>query len=523
MNDSVRLYEQALAAFNQRDWRQTLDLSSRILPQAPHHAGLHFITGIAALELQALQPAVRHLERASTLEPGNSTYAAHLARALSAARLTRESLETADRAMALSPQDAHTLDTLGVVYTMGNAHASAAAVFREAVRLVPDSSHYRFNLATALIATGELDDAERELEACLAMAPHSWRAHLTLAHVRKARPDANHLSRLTDLLPQAGGDDHASMYLHLSLAKEYEDLGEYDQSFEHLTAGKKAGGRTRRYAFQRDEALFDALTRAFPEPEVPVDGFDSEEPIFIVGMPRSGTTLVERIISSHPDVHSAGELQNFGVVLKRASGTNTPFILDPLTIGRSRQLDWQAVGRAYIDSTRPATGSHKHFIDKLPINFLYAGFIARALPKARIICLRRHPMDTCLSNFRQLFSLTTPYHDYSFDLLDTGRFYVLFDRLMAHWQRVLPGRILEVSYEALVDAQEEHSRRIIEHCGLPWNDACLEFHRNESPVATASAVQVRAPMYRTSLDRWKRYEAHLGELQKLLQDAGISL
>ncbi|MEO7198993.1 MAG: sulfotransferase, partial [Dokdonella sp.] len=185
--------------------------------------------------------------------------------------------------------------------------------------------------------------------------------------------------------------------------------------------------------------------------------------------------------------------------------------------------DWRKLGETYLTSTRPGTGKKPRFIDKLPHNFLYAGYIAKALPKAKIICLRRNPMDTCLSNFRQLFAPKTPFFDYSFDLLDTGRYYVLFDRLMAHWQRVLPGRILELDYEELVDSQETCSRRLLQHCELPWHDACLQFERNPSPVATASAVQVRAPIYRSSMQRWRHYEAQLTDLRALLRNAGIAL
>lgn len=522
MNESIKLYEGALAAFNRRDWRQTLELAARVVPQAPDHAGLHYIVGIAALELEMLPLAVRHLARAAQLEPGNGNYGAQHARALSLARLTRESVEAANRAMALSPQDPATLDTLGVVYDAAHDHALAATAFHRAISLSPPSAHLQFNLATALIATGELEGARSALETCLGLDPHYWRAHLTLAQLRRATPQDNRIQRLHALMPEAK-DDLASMYVHLSLAKEYEDIGEYATAFSYLVTGKAAGGRSRRYAIKSDEALFDALMRAFPLPTEPQSGCPSDEPIFIIGMPRSGTTLVERIVSSHPDVYSAGELQNFGLILKRASGSTSPFLLDPLTVGRSRSLDWARVGQAYVESTQPATAGHKRFIDKLPHNFLYAGFIARALPKAKIICLRRHPMDTCLSNFRQLFALTAPYFNYSFDLLDTGRYYVLFDKLMAHWQRVLPGRVLEVSYEALVNDQEEQSRHIIEHCGLDWDDACLAFHNNTSPVSTASSVQVREPLNRRSLDRWRRYGAQLDPLAELLRSAGIDV
>jgi hypothetical protein len=181
------------------------------------------------------------------------------------------------------------------------------------------------------------------------------------------------------------------------------------------------------------------------------------------------------------------------------------------------------VGEDYLASTRPDTGNKPRFIDKLPHNFLYVGAIANALPNARIICLRRDPMDTCLSNFRQLFALASPYHDYSYDLLNTGRYYILFDRLMAHWKQAFPGRVLEVDYETLVDAQEASSRRLLEFCDLTWDDACLHFESNLAPAATASAAQVRAPIYRSALNRWRQYEAHLADLRDLLDKAGIAL
>jgi len=521
MTDPAQLYAQAVAAFNQRDWRLTRSLAARLLPLAKDHAGLHYIAGIASLEMQDLGAAGPLLRKACSLDPANGTFAAHYAKVLSMVRLSSESLAAADKAMALSPGDATTLDTLGVVYSQAGAYARAAEAFRRAVSLAPSLAHYRFNLATSLIYDGQIDEAEQELEACLQCEPRFWRAHLTLAHLRKQTPSTQHLDRLTRLLPQVDGDPTGQMNLHLAMAKECEDLGDYAEAFEHYVQGKTAGRGARAYSIERDEAIVDALIRAFPEPEHGLPGDPSDEPIFVIGMPRSGTTLVDRILSSHPDVHSAGELQDFGVVLKLASGSRTSMLLDVETIERSARLDWQAVGRDYLASTRPGTGATRHFIDKLPHNFLYAGFIARALPNAKIVCLRRDPMDTCLSNFRQLFALTSSYHDYSFDLRDTGHYYVLFDRLIAHWQRVLPGRIFEIDYETLVDAQEPTSRALLSHCGLPWHDACLRFEENQAPVTTASALQVRNPIYRTSIRRWKRYESQLEELKGLLLASGI--
>ncbi|WP_336807424.1 tetratricopeptide repeat-containing sulfotransferase family protein [Fulvimonas yonginensis] len=514
--------DQAAAAFNRRDWPRARELALRALEQAPlARSGMHYVAGIACLEMQQLVPAIGWLRQAVELHPGRADFAAQLAKALSIARMPGDAVAAADRALALAPADPITLDTLGVVYTQANAHERAIAVFRRAAACMPGAAHYRFNLATSLVFAGDTQGAEQELEACLALDPAFWKAHLTLAQLRHQTRERNHLERLRSLLTEASADPAGAMYLHLALAKEYEDLGDYPAAFDHLVRGKAAGRASRPYAARRDEALFEALMRAFSQPSQEASGFPCEEPIFVIGMPRSGTTLVERILSSHPDVHSAGELQNFGAVLKRLSASPTPYLLDPDTIARARRIAPRHLGEAYVASTRPATGAKPRFVDKLPHNFLYAGFIARALPKARIICLRRDPLDTCLSNFRQLFAQTSPYYDYSFDLLDTGRYYVLFDRLMAHWRRVLPDRILEVRYESLVDDQEAGTRALLQHCGLPWDEACLRFEHNPAPVATASAVQVRSPIYRTAIRRWERYRAQLAPVRELLRHAGL--
>jgi tetratricopeptide (TPR) repeat protein len=523
MTDPAHLYAQAVAAFNQHDWQRVRELTAALLSLIPDHAVTHYFAGIACMEQRHLAQALQHLRRAEELDATHAGFATQFARALSFARLSREALSAADRASALSPQDAVTLDLLGGVYAQNEAHAKAAAAFHHAVTLMPAHAPYRFNLATALIANGDVDDAEREIETCLALDPTFWRAHLTLAHLRRQSPSSNHVSRLQSLLAEAPDNHDAQICLNLALAKEFEDLADYPRAFEHLLHGKAVSRKKIDYSIQHDEALFAALARAFPEPQAMANGDPSREVIFIFGLPRTGTTLVERILSSHPDVTSAGELQNFGLALRHAWDSRTPLWLDSDIAAHARDVNWQHVGADYISSTRPATGHTPYFIDKLPHNFLYAGFIARALPNAKMICLRRDPMDTCLSNFRQLFAEKLPYYNYSYDLLDTGQYYVLFDRLMAHWQHVFPGRILEVQYEALIDTQESVSRQLLEFCGLPWNDACLHFEQNRVPVATASALQVREPVYRSAIRRWKKYETQLAGLQELLTRAGIEI
>jgi Flp pilus assembly protein TadD len=522
MANPAELFDRLADAFNRHQWPLARQLATQLLPAAPAHPLVRYIAGIAAMEMGDMSEAIDQLHKATQLAPDRADFATQYAKSLATVRLMSDARHMAERALDLNPGDPATLDTLGVVLTQTHAHDLAARAFGQAIGLSPRYAPYRFNLATALIANGDMDEAETQLEASIAIDPRYWKAHLTLAQLRKQTPAANHIARLEPLLAANNHDTMARTYLNMALAKEYEDLANFPKAFEHFTHGKDAGGQERGYSIKEDEVLFEALRRIRPQPS-PSRGHATREPIFIIGMPRSGTTLLERILSSHPNVYSAGELQSFALAYKYAVNSPTGQVIDVQTVDLWERTDWSLLGQTYLDSTRPATGHTPHFIDKLPHNFLYAGLIAQALPNAKIICLRRDPVDTCLSNFRQLFSARAPYYGYSFNLLDTGRYYVLFDRLMAHWREAFPGRVLEIEYETLVDSQETVTRELLAFCQLPWNDSCLQFENNPAPVNTASAVQVRSPVYRTSLKRWKKYEPQLGELLDLLRREGIAV
>lgn len=520
--DPRQRYQRAIEALNRSDWKTAQSLAMDLVRDVPPHAGVYFVAGVAARELLQIPLAIQCLEKSVQLNPARPDYMAHLARAWAQASEPRRAVELADRAAAMPSDDPVTLDALALVYTQAHAYDKAAAMFGRVAELVPHSARSQFNYATAMIHSGEIGVAEQALEACLRADPRYWKAYLSRAQLRKYPKQDNHVEAMESLREGAGDDATAQMCLNLALSKEYEDIGEHPKAFERLVAGKSWGGRGRNYTTQRDEALFDAIIEGCPDVGKQ-SGFDSEQPIFIIGLPRTGTTLVERIISSHSEVHSAGELQNFGVALKRATGSTTPSMLDMDAVMRSRGLDWKALGRQYIESTRPATASLPRFIDKLPHNFLYAGYIAAALPNARIICLRRNPMDSCLSNFRQLFALSSSYYDYSFDLMDTARYCILFDRMMRAWHARMPGRILEVGYESVVDDLDSWARRLIAFCGLEWEDACLRFEENAAPVATASAVQVRSRVYRSAIGRWKRYASQMQPVRELFEAEGIAV
>lgn len=518
---SQTLLAQAGAAFDQGNPREAFALATQLLRTQPRYPEAHYLAGVSAMALNQMSQALEHLHQAASLQPRHPDYAIQFACALARVQRTSEALQVANIAISLAPSDPHMLDVLGTVYFKCHAHERAASVFRRAVELAPENASFHFNLATSLIFFGELDHAASELALCLSLAPNYWAAYSVRSRLRRQTRAANHIDELQALVLRTGDDLTAQLHLHMALAKEYEDLNEFAEAFNHLVAGKSANRSGRNYSAKSDEAIVGALLRAFPTPQPQPVGCLTDEPIFIIGMPRSGTTLVERILSSHPEVYAAGELQNFGLLLEQLTGGRSPVMLDAGVIERARHINWQQLGDAYLSSTRPATSLKPRFIDKLPHNFLYAGHIANALPHARIICLRRNPLDTCLSNFREPFGETSPFHGYSFDLLDIGRYYILFDRLMAHWKRVLPGRILEVDYDALVVEQEGGTRKLLEYCDLPWNEGCLHFERNTAPSTTASAMQVRAPIHQGALKRWTKYESQVKGLRDLLETAGI--
>ncbi|WP_347812973.1 sulfotransferase [Novosphingobium sp. PhB165] len=400
------------------------------------------------------------------------------------------------------------------------------APFAEAVAAAPDNLDYRYNLAAASGFTGRVEEARAQYERILAADPGDARAHYALAILSRQTALTNHVPRLEAALARADVPDKA-LRIRYALVKELEDIGNAAEAFRHLSAANDAQKQALGYDFQQDAAIFDAIEALFGGPPNSFEasgGKAGPAPIFVVGMPRTGTTLVDRILSSHRDVEAAGELQAMPLAVKQLAGTSSRRVIDPETIAASAGIDPAAIGDAYLkraDHHRP--GVKARFTDKLPANFLYIGHIAHALPNARIVCLRRNPMDTIWSNYKNLFASQSAYYAYSYDLMDTARYYARFDRLMALWESIWPGRALQLSYEALVADQEGQTRRLLQHCDLDWDEKCLSFHENGTAVATPSAAQVRRPINADSVEKWRAHEAALEPARAWLEAQGVKL
>jgi tetratricopeptide (TPR) repeat protein len=512
----------AQLALERGDTARAAMLASALCQQKPDLPDGWYLLGLAEAEAGRISRALPLLQRAVAQAPTPQRLAQY-ARLLSLGRRDAEAGRTAQAALALDPKDAHSLDTIGCVLARLGDHQGSLAPFRAAVAQAPNNTGFRYNLAAACGFTGHVTEARSHYEALLAREPGHARAHYALAILKRYDAGDNHVDRLRAVLADTR-DPVDQMRLRYALAKEFEDLGHDREAYTQLAAANAARRKDLGYDFASDAALFDALEAGFANDVLPGTGLPDPTPIFVIGMPRTGTTLVDRILSSHPDVGSAGELQAMPLAVKELAATSSRVVVDVATIHASLSADPRTLGERYMArATPPRPAGRVRFIDKLPANLLYVGHIARALPHARIVCLRRNPMDTVWSNFKNLFAPGSAYYFYSNDLMDTARYYARFDRLMAFWQCRFPGRILELGYEALVADQEGETRRLLEHCGLNWDAATLAFHENQAAVATPSAAQVRRPISADAIGRSRIHADAMAPVRRFFEAQGIAV
>jgi len=428
-----------------------------------------------------LADAIDACRRSVTLAPDVAIGHRWLGRLLWESGLPADARNCLERAVALRPEDLTASQMLGFVCAELGEIVRAEAVYRAALELAPNDAVIRYELSR--LKTFETRDD----------------------------PDLQMLEELASSVsdPATPGRDA----LLFALAKAYDDLGDYDRAFEAFQAANALHRVGLDYDPATAERAADALIGAFDEALVERSsglGCPSERPVFIVGMPRSGTTLVEQILASHPDVHGAGELHELEVVAGAVPVMNAGRLPLPEGMAGLGARDLAQLGELYDGRLGRLVPEALRITDKMPSNFYYIGFIHAILPNARIIHCVRDPLDTCLSCYMTLFS---PGSSWSYDLREVGRYYRSYDRVMAHWRLVLPeARMFEVRYEDVVSDLEGQARRLLDHCGLEWDDACLAFHLTKRPVRTASVAQVRRPLYAGSVGRWRRYERHLGVL-----------
>ena len=434
-----------------------------------------------------------------------------------------EAREAAAAAQQNALPDAALLSAIGRVFNFAKDHARALIAYDGAVALAPDNAQILYNRAAVRRYVGEFAEAEADYDRVIALNPTDYEAYLNRSDLRTQSADKNHVAELEALLARGAASSQGEVFLRYALAKEYEDLPHYSRSIAHLKRGAQIRRQHLRYDVAVDVATVEWIIDAFahPQPKAPRDE-SSDAPIFIVGLPRSGSTLIDRILGSHSQVFSAGELPSFALNLvdavRRQSGRAN--LSRKELVARSAELDFAALGRDYVKLASAGVPAGLRFTDKMPLNYLYLGLIGRALPNAKIVHASRAPMAAGYSMYKMLFQDGYPF---SYDLAELGKYYVAYRRLMDHWRKVLPGAIYDLAHEDLVADQLGETRKLLEFCGLEWQDGCAQFHLNAAAATSASASQVRQPIYSTSVSQWRHYASHLTELSDILQTAGIDI
>ncbi|MBV8921420.1 sulfotransferase [Bradyrhizobium sp.] len=478
----------------------------------PNLADAHYNLGNLYSELDNLQAAIFHYGRAVELRPTSAESHNNLGNALQKRGRHQEAIAHYRTAIRLKPNDASTLRNMGDAWRSLHRFDKAIASYRAALTSDPTDITAMNHLGGALMITGQIEDAARVYEAALKIQPQNVGVHFNYATAKRFVAGDPRLPLLEDLAArEAQLPDEGRIALHFTLGKAYADLRDGERSFQHLDIANRIERQHLTYDELSTLRLFDRIRDAFTKDILRTRsgaGHRSEAPIFVVGMPRSGTSLVEQILASHPRVYGAGEVNHFSTVTSSfaaRSRTQYPEMFFKLSDEELREL-----GKTYLAQISAPAASAARIVDKMPANFLSLGLIHLALPEARIIHVKRDPIDTCLSCFSLLFAEGQPF---AYDLAEVGHYYKAYEALMAHWRSVLPpGTMLEVQYEDLVGEMEGHARRLVRYCGLDWDDRCLSFHQTKRPVQTASLVQVREPVHSKSVGRWRLYGARLKPL-----------
>lgn len=525
-----------------------LEIAKTLPAMAFGSADLQMILGQAHASLNRRTEAVEHFDLATLLQPRQSSYWLAAGNDAFLVQDLSRAIHCFEKAHFLEPKNLDALNNLGMALSAQKRFAEADAVFATASALDPSSVRVAYNRGNFFRDAGRLEDAiaayhlvlsidprhffaannlgtvshqlghDVEAEAAYLKAvqarPNYAQAHRNLSAVHRYNPD-DPLIPIIDNQLSATLDERDRMYLNFARSKAHEDCSEFPQAFDRLVAANSIRKKLLNYTIATDELLFTMLRHLFSAPLKPLEVPESKpRPVFVLGMMRSGTTLVEQILSSHSAVHGGGELETLGSLCLPLMETFHDTKQNPT----SSVL--QGLRGRYLDELTVLAQGAAVITDKMPSNFLWIGFILASLPEAKIIHMRRDPVATCWSIFKHYFSSNG--NGYAFDLKDVAAYYHLYAQLMQHWHDLFPGRILDVPYETLTEEPETWSRKIVEFSGLPWEEACLDFHMNKRAVRTASASQVRKKMYKGSSEAWMKYETQLASLKADLEKTSQS-
>lgn len=501
-----------------RDFNEAGACANLVLKYMPKLPEAHFLVGLIALDTSDWGTARKAFLTVVDLKDDHAAAWSQLARVHVMTGNYNAAHKALSSAVKYGSDDPLVQDVMGTVYTLMGDQNSALKCFDIAC-VDTKNPNFIMNKARCLLFLGKFKEARSFFDQVLEIQPQNTQAHWSISKLEKVK-NLDHVSDMLALLDGYQKDSPPTAYLYYGLGKEYEDLEMWPETFKAY----EDGARVRRSHIKYDEAseieAFEALEKTFTKQWLDTvgEGNDAASPIFIIGQPRTGTTLIERIITARDDVHSAGELQQFGLSVKRMSGAAASGMIAAETAFAAANIDIKVLGDTYMEGTAKLRSDLPRFVDKLPVNYLYAPLIAAALPNAKIIHVIRDPMDSCFSSYKQLFAEA---YFHSYDQGEMARHHVRYRKLMDHYRGVMGERMLEVAYEDVVADMETQARRIVKFLELDWQDASLEFHKQKTAVTTASASQVREKTHSRSVGKWRQFEEELAPMKEILSEAGV--
>lgn len=500
---------------------ESVQVLAKALSMNPRYADAHCNIGFALKGKDQNDQALKHFQNALKLRPSYPEAYLGLGNIHQQQQRHDLAMHAYRKTIELAPDNANAFTALASLYTELEEDVLAVEQFEKALELEPTMSAALLGLGNIRMELGDMEGAEGYFQKALDCAkPDDPGPRFYLTQLRKVQKDSEQLQALLKMNETIGEmSEQKQITINYALGKSFDDLGEKERAIQHFLAGAELKRKKINFDPNAQEKTFDEVLAALDEQAIKKlkgGGNDSELPIFVLGMPRSGTTLTEQIIASHPDVHGAGELRNLFNLAYRPLKADDKDVLFPFNL---QHLGPDVIGQwaeEYVQQLQARAPDAARITDKMPGNYLLTGLIHLMLPKAKIIHVRRNPVDTCLSCFTRLFQHG---QEHTYDLVELGRYYRGYLKVMEHWRKVLPkGAFYEVHYEDLVANTEAEAKKLLNYCGLKWDDTCLDFHNNKRKVRTASVTQVRQPIYSTSVDRWLPYKDALAPLLETLGD-----
>lgn len=522
MNNTVQqLSQSARVAAQRKNWPEVKARARDILNRQRDSAEGYFLLGLAESAAHRYEQAVRAFSRVLAVD--NRRYDA-------AVELASEYMRTNECGTAVKLLQKHQmnmnespryLDMAATIYTDAGLPEMGWPLYQRANELQPGVESLLARFAACSVYIGKIRQAQQIYSELLERAPDHQRNHYELSRLATAK-DTTHIEQMQAVVSSKNSRPEKNIYAYYALGKEHEDLERWDEAFEYFKMAGDAALSVADYDVESDVRLIDKIVEVcskdwMADRSNEMSAEEDKTPIFVVGLPRTGTTLVERILSSHTGVESVGESFFMQGTIKQVSGIRTNESMSAAIIAAASKKDVKRIAKGYLQAIEYKFGTKPIFVEKFPENFLYLGFIAKAFPNARIVCLKRNPMDTCFALYKQSF------FRYAYSLHDLASYYAAYHRLCAHWRIVLQDRLIEIDYEALVSDQEAQTRALLRKAGLEFEDACLNFENNESASNTASTVQIRKKMHNRSVDRWRHFETQLEPLKIQLESANIKV